>query len=180
MKHLNPAIRIFLFLTMVTGLAYPLLITGVGHLLFTRQASGDILVRNGRAIGARMIGQKFASARYFWGRPSSGDDNSMPSGGSNLGPTSAALQKAVRERAAALGGEIPRDLLFASASGLDPEISPEAAFYQVARVAKERGWTETQKLRELVVASIAPPDWGFLGEPRVNVLQLNLKLDELQ
>lgn len=187
MKHVGPAIKIFLFFTVVTGFVYPAVVTGVGRVLFPRQACGGFLTRNGQIVGANLIGQKFVSEKYFWGRPSSVDFNPLSSGGSNLGPTSQALQKAVKDRAEQVrkrhglpeDASVPQELLFASGSGLDPEISPETAYFQVDRIAKARGLPDKQKLVELIKSSQKGADLGFLGEPRVNVLNLNLALDEL-
>jgi K+-transporting ATPase ATPase C chain len=188
MKQILPAIKIFLFMTVLTGLLYPLLVTGIGKVLFPRLASGMMIERGGHIIGARMISQKFVSTKYFWGRPSAVDFNPLSSGGSNLGPTSEALKKAVQERIEIVrkahdlsnNAVVPQDLIFASASGLDSDISPEAAFFQLSRVAKARGMSEDQvgKLRELVERHVENPDLGFIGEPRVNVLELNLAMDE--
>jgi potassium-transporting ATPase KdpC subunit len=189
MKNIGTAIKFFLFMTLLTGLVYPLLITGLGHLAFSRQADGVILERGGRVVGARMISQKFINEKYFWGRPSSIDYNPLPSGGSNLGPTSEALKKAVKERADLIrkvhglsdSDVIPQDLLFASGSGLDPDIAPEAAYFQMNRVALARGLAQDQKakLADLIKDKTEQPDLGFIGEPRVNVLALNLALDEM-
>lgn len=184
MKHLGPAIRLFLFLTVLTGLVYPLIVTAVAKMFFQRLASGDIVVQNGAIIGAHQLAQKFVSDKYFWGRPSSVDYNPLPSGGSNLGPTSAALKKIVEERASAIrkvhsSESVPPQLLFASASGLDPDISPETALFQLDRVVRARGLSEEQKrqLIDLIRSSVQKPDLGFLGESRVNVLEINMGLD---
>jgi K+-transporting ATPase ATPase C chain len=182
MKEIVCSIRMFVLLTVVTGLIYPLAVTLFGNILFPQQAGGGILYRNGQIIGAKLIGQKFIGEKYFWGRPSSGDYNPMPSGATNMGPTSEPLRKGFVERAAAIAktssGEIPQELLFSSGSGLDPEISPEAALFQVDRIAKARGIVERQRLVRLIEKAKHGPDLGFLGEPRVNVLELNLALDE--
>lgn len=189
MKHILPATKLFLLYTLVLGLGYPLLIWGLGMLFFPYQATGEIMRRNGQVIGAKRIAQKFVNEKYFWGRPSAVDYNPLPSGGSNLGPTSTALKKAVQERADAIRKasnlasdvNIPQDLLFTSGSGLDPDISPNAALFQIDRVARARAMSpeQTQKLIELVKSSVVQPDLGFLGEERVNVLELNLALDEM-
>lgn len=187
MKHVGPAIKVFLFFTVITGLAYPLLITALSQILFSKTAGGEILKRNNQPIGARLIAQKFVNEKYFWGRPSSVDYNPLPSGGSNLGPTSEALRKAVKDRGDQIRkahglsqiDSIPQELLFASGSGLDPEISPETAYFQVNRIAKERALSDTKKLNALIRMHTKGPDFGFIGEPRVNLLELNLALDEL-
>ncbi len=176
MNHILPAIRNYLFLTVVLGLLYPLMITIVGQAAFPKQAGGSLVERNGKVIGSELIAQKFSSDRYFWPRPSAIDFNPLPSGGSNLGPTSSALKEAVRERQAKLGSNVPQALLFASASGLDPDIDPKSAMYQVERIAKVRGMSE-EAVRSIVRKNIEGRQIGFLGEERVNVLKLNLSLD---
>lgn len=191
--QLRPALTSFLALSVLTGLAYPLLVTGLARLLFPRQAAGSLLYDRGQVIGSEWIGQTFTSPGDFWGRPSATVDadgkplptNGANSGGSNLAPSNPALQQAIRERIAALraadpeaGTQVPVDLVTASASGLDPHISPAAAAFQVHRVARARGLDEV-KVRELVVAHMEGPQWGVLGEPRVNVLRLNLALEAL-
>jgi K+-transporting ATPase ATPase C chain len=183
---LRPALVLFAMLTLVTGIAYPLLMTGVGRLLFPDQASGSFIAREGVSIGSSLIGQPFADPKYFWGRPSATSPmqyNGAASGGSNLGPTNPALLDAVRGRIAALEAAdpdnslpIPVDLVTASGSGLDPEISPAAALYQVARVARARNIDPTA-LRRQVLARVQGPQWGIFGEARINVLLLNLTLD---
>lgn len=175
------AIRLLLWLTLWTGIIYPLTITGIGELFFRKQARGSLLVNaNQQVIGSYWIGQSFREARYFWPRPSATDYNALPSSGSNLGPTNHLLAELVKERSAYLSSlsEIPSDLLFASGSGLDPHISPEAARAQVARVAAARH-LDPARLVALIEEVAESRALGFLGMPRVNVLQLNLKLDEL-
>ncbi len=148
-----PAIRVLLVLTVLTGIIYPLTMTLIAGVIFPAQANGSLITRNGQIIGSALIGQKFDEARYFWPRPSAIDYNPLPSGGSNQGPTSAALQSAVKDRAAAVrqannlaaDAVIPTDLLFASGSGLDPHISPDAARLQIDRVAAARGFTAAQR-----------------------------------
>jgi K+-transporting ATPase ATPase C chain len=172
------SIRIFLVLTLLTGIIYPLAMTGVAQLLFQKQANGSRIVENGNLIGSELLAQKFESPRYFWPRPSAADYATVASGASNKGPTSADLKKAIDERRATFGTDAPVDFLTASGSGLDPHISPEAARSQIARVAAARN-ISIQKLSELVDRTIEPPQLGFLGEPRVNVLRLNRALDQL-
>ena len=186
-----PAIRIFIVLTLLTGVVYPLAVTGVARLLFSRQATGSVVEAGGKAVGSELLAQPFANARYFMPRPSASDPAyaTVASGASNLGPTAEKQQKAVAERAAALrekfgvgpDAALPADLLTASGSGLDPHLSPEAARFQIAAVAKARGFdaAKAQRLRDLVEAGIESPQLGFLGESRVNVLRLNLALDRL-
>jgi potassium-transporting ATPase KdpC subunit len=191
LKHtLLPAARLLLVLTVLTGILYPVTITLAANILFPAQANGSLIVRDGQVIGSALIGQSFTSERYFWPRPSAIDYNPLPSGGSNLGPTSAALQAKVIERAAAIrqanhlaeDAAIPTDLLFASGSGLDPHISPDAARLQTERVATARGFTPAQRdqLAALIERSIEPPQLGVLGEPRINVLLLNLVVDQIR
>ena len=186
LQHLRPAVMILLALTVITGLFYPLAVTGLAQLFFPEQANGSLILRDGQALGSRLIGQPFTDPRYFWGRPSATAPfpyNAAASGGSNLGPTNPALFEAVKARVAALraadpGNQapIPVDLVTASASGLDPHISPAAADYQVPRIARARGLDEGA-LRRLVAAHTEGRQWGVLGEARVNVLLLNLALD---
>jgi K+-transporting ATPase ATPase C chain len=183
MSHWMPAIRIKIFLTVLLGLIYPFVMTGLSQALFPRQASGSFIDKNGVLVGSDWIAQKFEKPQYFWPRPSGVDYNPLPSGGSNLGPTSADLKKAVDERRAKLqtahgaNHPVPPELLFASGSGLDPDISPEAALYQAERVANTRHM-ELNQVQGLIQQFTQARDLGFLGEPRVNVLKLNLALDE--
>ena len=182
------ALRTLILLTLVTGIAYPVLITGVAQLCCRQQALGSLVRQHGQLIGSRLLGQPFDQLRYFWPRPSATTPqpyNAASSGGSNLGPTNPAQLDAVRMRVAALraadpgnSNAIPVDLVTASASGLDPDITPAAALYQVARVARARH-IDPERLRSLVSAHIQGRQWGLLGEPRVNVLELNLALDAL-
>jgi K+-transporting ATPase ATPase C chain len=177
-----------LVMTIITGIAYPLLVTGLSQLLFPSQANGSLIAKNGQPIGSNLIGQSFTEPKYFWGRPSATSpqaDNGTGSGGSNLGPTNPALADAVKQRIAALQSAdpgnhapVPVDLVTSSGSGLDPEISPAAAQYQLARVAKARGISDGQ-LGLLIARATSGRQLGLLGEPRVNVLQLNLALDAL-
>ena len=181
MNQVLPAIRGYLFFSLFFGLAYPLAMTGISQVLFPHQAGGSLIEQNGKIVGSRLIAQKFESPRYFWPRPSSQDYNPQPSGGSNWGPISADLKKQVGERETKLKAahgnmEIPQDLLFASASGLDPHISPEAANYQAARVGQARG-VDPGQIQRIVDSHVQERELGFLGEPTVNVLELNLALD---
>lgn len=170
--------------TVLLGLLYPLAMTGISQLVFPEKANGQIVVRNGVKIGSRIIGQPFTGPAYFHSRPSDTGDypyNAANSGGSNLGPTNRKLIEQVNAAAAVLDAHgpaepVPIDLVTSSASGLDPDISPAAAYFQVPRVARDRHLSEDQ-LRSLVQSHIEGRQWGFLGEPRVNVLELNLALD---
>lgn len=187
MKHLiRPAVSLFAVLTVVTGLVYPLAVTGVAQALFPHQAAGSLIVKDGKAVGSALIGQQFTQPGHFWGRPSATSPmpyNASGSGGSNQGPLNPALIDAVKARMAALKAAdpantlpIPVDLVTASASGLDPHISMAAAQYQAARVARARGLS-TQVVQAAIAQHSEGRGWGFLGEPRVNVLELNLALD---
>ncbi len=185
LKQLLPAVRMTLVLTVLTGLLYPGLVTGIAKILFPHQADGSLIEVNGKVVGSELIGQKFTRPEYFQGRPSAAGDgyDASNSGGSNLGPTSRKLVDRVkadvekfRKENPDFKGPIPADLLTASASGLDPDISPASATAQVPRVAKARGVGVTQ-IQELVDRNTQRRDLGFLGEPRVNVLKLNLALD---
>jgi K+-transporting ATPase ATPase C chain len=182
------AVRALLVLTVITGVAYPLLVTAIGQLAFRDQANGSLVERDGKVLGSRLVGQPFSDAKFFWGRPSATAPmpyNAAASSGSNQGPTNPALKEAVEARIKALrdagapGGPVPADLVTASASGLDPHISPAAAHYQVPRVARARGLPEA-KVRELVETHTERRQLGILGEPRVNVLLLNLSLDAMR
>jgi K+-transporting ATPase ATPase C chain len=184
MKNLFTAIRIFLVLTVVTGVIYPLVVTGVAQAVFPRQANGSLIERDGKAVGSALIGQPFSGPRWFWGRPSATSPtpyNAAASSGSNLGPTNPALLDRVQadveriQKAHPGKGPVPVDLVTTSASGLDPHISPAAAFYQVDRVAAARG-LDPAAVRRLVAEHVEGRTFGVLGEPRVNVLELNLAL----
>ncbi len=195
LRQIQPAIVMIIALTIITGLAYPLGMTGLAQLLFPHQANGSLIEKDGKLIGSELIGQNFADARYFHGRPSATTDtdpndptktvpapyNASNSGGANAGPTSKSLIERVTQDAKKLKAEnpaalVPVDLVTTSASGLDPDISPASAYFQVPRVAQARGISET-RLRELVNQSIEGRFFGILGEPKVNVLKLNMKLD---
>jgi K+-transporting ATPase ATPase C chain len=183
---LRPAVTLFVVLSLITGLAYPLLVTGVAQVAFADEANGSLIERDGQVIGSRLIGQAFSEPRHFWSRPSATAPmayNAGSSSGSNLGPLNPALADAVQARIAALRAAdpgntapVPVDLVTASGSGLDPHISRAAADYQAARVAKARGWPEA-RVRALIERHTEGPWLGFLGEARVNVLDLNLALD---
>lgn len=185
-KELKPALLVFVALTVITGILYPALITAVGQLAFGRQANGSLVERGGKAVGSALLGQSFSSPGYFWGRPSATGpvaNNGAVSSGSNQAATNPNLESAVRERIAALRAAdpgntrpVPVDLVTASGSGLDPHISPAAAEFQVGRIARARGLDES-RIRALVANATEGRTFGLLGEPRVNVLQLNLALD---
>jgi potassium-transporting ATPase KdpC subunit len=179
MKTILQSLRIYLVLTLVTGIIYPLAMTGIAQLCFRKQANGSQIVEDGHLIGSDLIAQKFESARYFWPRPSAADFASVPSSASNKGPTSADLKKSIDEQRAKFGANAPIDLLTASGSGLDPHISAEAARSQVSRVAAARKMS-VEKIAQLIDRTIEPPQLGFLGEPRVNVVHLNRSLDQLR
>jgi len=183
---IRPAILMTLVMTVLTGVIYPLVVTGIAQSVFPDQANGSLVYHDGRAVGSSLIGQPFGDPKYFWSRPSATGPfayNAAASSGSNQGPLEPALHAAVKSRIEALraadpGNDkpVPVDLVTASASGLDPHISPAAAEYQVGRVAKARALDE-QKVRDILLHHTAPRTFGLLGEPRVNVLELNLALD---
>jgi K+-transporting ATPase ATPase C chain len=183
LSEIRPAIVVFVLLSVVTGLAYPLVVTGVSQVVFPQQANGSLIEKDGKIVGSELIAQNFDQPQYFWSRPSAASYNGGASSGSNLGPTNPALLEAVKARVEALkaadpGNDrpVPVDLVTASGSGLDPHISPAAAEYQVARVAKTRR-LEPDEVRALVSEYTDGRQLGYLGEPRVNVLKLNLALD---
>lgn len=183
---IRPALSLFVLMSVITGLAYPVAVTGIAGTLFPKEAAGSLIVKEGKPAGSALIGQNFTDPEYFWGRPSATGPqpyNSAASSGSNQGPLNPALVAAVKGRIEALKAAdpdnkrpIPADLVTASGSGLDPEISPSAAEYQVARIARVRG-LPAEGIRALVAASTQDRQWGIFGEPRVNVLALNLALD---
>jgi potassium-transporting ATPase KdpC subunit len=185
---LRPALLLFVVLTLLTGVVYPLAVTGVAQLVFPARANGSLIMDGGKAVGSELIGQPFSSPKYFWGRPSATSPqpyNGTASSGSNQGPTNPALVDAVKDRVAALRtadpgnkAPVPIDLVTASGSGLDPHISPAAAYYQVSRVARARGIAE-DALRKLVAQQTQSPWLGLFGEGIVNVLQLNRELDKM-
>jgi len=188
MKTLKTAILLLLFMTLLTGVVYPLAVTGLAQVIFPRQANGSILYKDGQPVGSSLIGQSFSGPGYFHGRPSAAGKgyDATASGGSNLGPTSKTLINQVAQNAAKVRTEnglppnapVPADLVTASGSGLDPDISPDGALLQVPRVAKARHLPQAQ-VRSLVESHIQGPEFGLLGDPMVNVLQLNLDLDKI-
>lgn len=188
-KLLRQSLSLLLVLTVVTGVLYPLAATGLAQLIFPHQANGSLIVKDGKPVGSALIGQSFTAPKYFWGRPSATSPNAYnaaSSSGSNLGPSNPALTDAVKQRIAALHAAdpgntapVPVDLVTASGSGLDPQISPAAAQYQVARVANARGLS-TAQVQALVNEYTEGRQLGVLGEPRVNVLRLNMALDAPQ
>src|SRR5262245_40179671 len=188
MSELRPALIVFALLSLLTGFLYPLIVTGIGQGAFHSQANGSVIRAGDRAIGSQLLGQPFSGPKYFWSRPSATAPqpyNAAASSGSNQGPLNPALEAAVKERVAALRAAdpgntapVPVDLVTASGSGLDPDISPAAAEYQVARVARARG-LPVEQVRELVRHATVGRTFGILGEPRVDVLELNLSLDAL-
>lgn len=186
---LRPALVMFTVLTLATGVAYPLVVTGAAQSLFPAQAGGSLILRDGKSVGSELIGQNFSDPKHFWGRPSATGPmpyNAAASSGANQGPLNPALVDAVKGRIEALKAadpgntaQVPVDLVTASASGLDPHISPAAARYQVARVARARG-VATEKVQALLEQQTEQPLFAVLGEPRVNVLKLNIALEALR
>lgn len=185
-SQLRPAFFMLLIFTVITGVIYPLVVTGIAQVVFPQQANGSLIVKDGKAVGSELIGQQFDDPSYFWGRPSAANYNAAASSGSNYGPLNPALMDMVQTRIDALKAAdpdntlpIPVDLVTASASGLDPHISVASALYQVHRVATARGLNEADVIA-LVNQYTEGHQFGFLGEPRVNVLLLNIALDEIQ
>jgi potassium-transporting ATPase KdpC subunit len=186
MKLLIQSILLTIVFTVLTGVIYPLVITGVSQVAFRNQANGSLIERDGKIVGSELLAQQFTGEKYFWPRPSAASYATVPSGASNLGPTSQALQSNVTANAAAFrtahklaaDAPVPADMVFTSASGLDPHISPESARLQVARVAAARSMAVDQ-VKTLVEKFVEPPQWGIFGEARVNVLRLNLALDDI-
>jgi potassium-transporting ATPase KdpC subunit len=189
MRTLRQAVACIVVFTVITGVIYPLIVTGIAQLLFPHQANGSLIIDNGKTVGSSLVGQSFSSPKYFWARPSATSPigyNAASSSGSNLGPLNPVLIENVKARIeqlkkadAASKQLVPVDLVTASGSGLDPDISPASAEYQVSRIAKVRNIDEIE-IRELVVKLTKSRQLGILGEPRVNVLELNLSLDDLQ
>jgi K+-transporting ATPase ATPase C chain len=184
-KHIVTAVLYTVVTAVLLGIVYPLAVTGLAKVLFPRQAAGQLIERDGVVVGSHLIGQTFAGPGYFWSRPSAAGNgyDAGNSSGSNYGPTNAALATRVAGTVQTLnpkgaGAPVPIDLATASGSGLDPDISPAAAYYQVARVAAERHMSE-DAVRGLVASHVTPRQFGLLGEPRVNVLELNLDLDKM-
>ncbi len=184
-EMIRPAVSLFVVLTVVTGVLYPLAVTGVAKAAFAQQAAGSLIVQNGKTVGSSLIGQNFTDPKYFWGRPSATSPmayNGQGSGGSNLGPLNPALTDAIKGRVDALRAAdpgnkaaVPVDLVTTSASGLDPEISVAAAQYQVPRIARLRGLSTTA-VEDIITKHTEGRVFGLLGEPRVNVLDMNLEL----
>jgi len=184
------SIKIFALFTVLCGIVYPLFITGIAQFVFPDKANGSLIVQDNKLIGSELIGQKFDSEIYFWSRPSATDYSAMPSGGSNYGPTSSKLKQLVADRTAqwiksnpkSEPGKIPSEMLLASASGLDPHISPKAALLQVDRIVKARNFSDQQKqkLLKIVTEQTESPQFSFLGETRINVLTLNIALGKLK
>jgi K+-transporting ATPase ATPase C chain len=189
-KQFIIALKFFLIMTVVTGIVYPLIMTGFAQLAFPYKANGSLITKDGKIIGSELIGQKFDSTLYFWSRPSAIDYNPIPSGASNYGPTSDTLRKLVKARSnlfrkmnsLADTTEIPVEMIFASASGLDPHISPEAARLQANRIVKNRKFEEAQrgKVDSLIKKLTEYPQFHLLGQERINVLHLNLSLDKIK
>jgi K+-transporting ATPase ATPase C chain len=184
------ALKFLLVMTVLTGIIYPLVMTGLAQVSFPSKANGSLIKKDGKIIGSELIGQKFDSSIYFWSRPSAIDYNPIPSGASNLGPTSDKLKKQVAERRILFAAKnsvadtsaIPKEMIFASASGLDPHISPEAALLQLKRVAIARNLDETQKqkVQQLIKNKTEEPQYFLFGEQRINVFELNLALDNIR
>jgi potassium-transporting ATPase KdpC subunit len=184
------ALKFLLLMTILTGIIYPLFMTGLVQLIFPAKANGSLVMKNGKILGSELIGQKFDSSIYFWSRPSAIGYNPIPSGASNYGPTSDTLKKQVTERRISFAAKnsmtditiIPKEMIFASGSGLDPHISPKAAMLQLARVASARNFDETKKqqIQQLIQNMTEKPQFSLFGEPRINVFELNLALDNIR
>jgi K+-transporting ATPase ATPase C chain len=189
MKSIKIAIKLFLFLTIITGIIYPLMVTGISQLVFHEKANGSMITKNDKVIGSELIGQQFTRPEFFWGRPTAIANNPMPSGGSNLSPVGLPFREQFRARLDTIMKyhgkmpveSIPKELLFTSASGVDPHISPETAYFQVSRIAFFRNFTAIQRdnLLKLINSSVEKPDLFILGQARINVLELNVKLIDL-
>jgi K+-transporting ATPase ATPase C chain len=189
MKQIIIGLKALIILTIITGVMYPLAITGFAQIFYKHKANGSMIIKDNKIIGSELIGQQFIKPEFFWGRPSAIAYNPMPSGGSNLSSVSKEFKAQFLRRVDTIRKyhgnikiiDIPKDLLFASASGVDPHISPDAAYFQVERIAKTRNFTEARKLEliQFISSSIEKPDMFILGELRVNVLLLNLQLEKL-
>ena len=190
MRTIITSLRAIFILTVLTGIVYPALMITLSHFIFPLRANGSLVIVNGEILGSELIAQKFHSEKYFWSRPSAIDYNPLPSGASNLGPTSRSLQKVVEQRKTFFIEKnflsprtiIPTEMIFSSGSGIDPHISPEAALLQVQRVAFARGFDEVKvnKLRSTIQKTTEPLQFGFLSQPRINVLLLNIELDKIR
>jgi len=190
MRTIITSLKAIFILTILTGIVYPVLMIIVSHFIFPQRASGSLITINGEIIGSEIISQKFQSEKYFWSRPSAIDYNPLPSGASNLGPTSRSLQKIVEQRKTFFTEKnflssnvaLPTEMVFSSGSGIDPHISPEAALLQVQRIALAHGFDEVKvnKLRSMIQKMAEPLQFGFLGQPRINVLLLNIELDKIR
>lgn len=186
MKTIITAIKVLIAMTLITGVAYPLLITGFAQVCYSNKANGSMIIKNNQVLGSELIGQSFSSPEFFWGRPSAIGNNPMPSGGSNLSPVGELFKTQFQARLDTIRkyhgnielSQIPKDLLFASGSGVDPHIAPETAYFQVERIAMARNYNQAQKekLKDLIKKSIESRDFFIFGEERVNVLKLNLEL----
>lgn len=181
---LRQILRMFLWMVFLTGLVFPLIVTGFAQVFVRKKASGSLILHQGKPIGSQLIAQKFEKDHYFWPRPSAINYNPMPSGGSNLGPTSKKLKQIIEERKIRLtksnsSSSIPSELLYASGSGVDPHLTAEGAKYQVERISKARG-IEAEKIENLIERHTTKRTLGFMGESCVNVLELNLLLDEMK
>ena len=181
MKTFLVSLRMFLLLTLLTGIAYPMIVWGIGNAFFSKEIAGSLVYKDGIVIGSRLIEQEFASDKYFHPRRSANQFATVPSGASNFSATSKVLKEEVEKRRAKYGEQAPDDLLTSSGSGLDPHLSPKAVFFQMDRVAKARNLTEEQKLKleNLINRMVETPQFGFMGSLRVNILSLNLELDRV-